>query len=100
MKRKFSLGSSLLVVVAGGSGAVVFLSYLVPGLDMIQKALIDWAVIIGTMSLVFLGGLNVLAVHWGKMAASAVVGMVPSVILASFFLRYLVKGLTMGALKD
>jgi len=66
VKRKFSLGSSLLVVVAGGSGAVVFLSYLVPGLDMIQKALIDWAVIIGTMSLVFLGGLNVLAVHWGK----------------------------------
>ena len=47
-----------------------------------------------------LGFMSYEQVHWGKMAASAVIGMVPSVILASFFLRYLVKGLTMGALKD
>lgn len=47
-----------------------------------------------------LGFMSYEQVHWGKMAASAVIGMIPSIILASFFLRYLVKGLTMGALKD
>lgn len=66
MKRKFGLSSSLLVAVAGGFGLVVFLSYLVPGMDAIQEPLVDWAVIVGTMALVFLGGLNVLAVHWDK----------------------------------
>lgn len=66
MKRGYSLGSFLLAAVAGGFGSVVFLSYLVPGLGAIQAALVDWAVIVGTMSLIFLGGLNVLAVHWNK----------------------------------
>lgn len=66
MQRKLGLGSFILVAVAGGSGIVVFLSYLVPGMDLIQKALMDWTVIIATMALVFLGGLNVLAVHWNK----------------------------------
>jgi len=60
------LGSFLLVAVAGGFGSVVFLSYLVPGLTRIQEPLIDWAVIIGAVALIFLGGLNVLAVHWNK----------------------------------
>ena len=66
MKRRFRLGSFLLMVTAGGFGLVVFLSYLVPGVDAVQAALVDWAVIVATMSLVFLGGLNVLAVHWEK----------------------------------
>lgn len=66
MKRLYGLFSFLLVAVAGGFGSVVFLSYLVPGLDKIQGGLIDWAVIVGTIALVFLGGLNVLAVHWNK----------------------------------
>jgi len=66
VKRKFSLGSSFLVAAAGGFGLVVFLSYLVPGMGTIQEPLVDWAVIVGTMALVFLGGLNVLAVHWDK----------------------------------
>jgi hypothetical protein len=66
VKREFSLGSFLLVATAGGFGTVVFLSYLVPGVGAVQAALVDWAVIVGTMSLVFLGGLNVLAVHWHK----------------------------------
>lgn len=66
MKRRFSLGSFLLVAVAGGFGSVVFLSYLIPGMDAIQGPLIDWAVIVGTVALIFLGGLNVLAVHWHK----------------------------------
>jgi len=66
VKRNFGLGSFLLAAVAGGFGSVVFLSYLVPGLDKVQEPLIDWAVIIGTMALIFLGGLNVLAVHWNK----------------------------------
>jgi hypothetical protein len=66
VKRISGLGSFLLVAVAGGFGSVVFLSYLVPGLDKIQGGLIDWAVIVGTIALVFLGGLNVLAVHWSK----------------------------------
>lgn len=66
MKRKFGLSSFLLVAVAGGFGLVVFLSYVVPGLDKIQEPLIDWAVIVGTMALIFVGGLNVLAVHWKK----------------------------------
>jgi len=66
VERRFRLGSFLLVGTAGGFGLVVFLSYLVPGMDAIQAALVDWAVIVGTMSLVFLGGLNVLAVHWDK----------------------------------
>lgn len=66
MKRKFGLSSSLLAAVAGGFGSVVFLSYLVPGLNKIQEPLLDWAVIVGTVALIFLGGLNVLAVHWNK----------------------------------
>jgi hypothetical protein len=66
VKRRFSLGSFLLVAVAGGFGSVVFLSYLIPGMDAIQGPLIDWAVIVGTVALIFLGGLNVLAVHWHK----------------------------------
>ncbi len=60
MKRRFSAGSFLLVAVAGGFGSVVFLSYLVPGMEAIQRPLIDWAVIVGTVALIFLGGLNVL----------------------------------------
>jgi len=67
VKQKFSAGSFLLVAVAGGFGSVVFLSYLVPGMETIQRPLIDWAVIVGTVALIFLGGLNVLAVHWTKM---------------------------------
>lgn len=66
MKRKFRLGSFVLAAIAGGSGMVVFLSYLVPGMELIQEALIDWAVIMGTVALIFLGGLNVLGVHWNK----------------------------------
>lgn len=66
MERKFGLGSFFLAAVAGGFGSVVFLSYLVQGLEKIQEPLVDWAVIIGTVALVFVGGLNVLAVHWKK----------------------------------
>lgn len=66
MKLRFSLGSFLLVAVAGGFGSIVFLSYLLPGIDMVRAALVDWAIVIGTMALLFLGGLNVLAVHWNK----------------------------------
>lgn len=66
MKRKFSLGSFILIAVSGASGIVVFSSYLMPGMELVQEALIDWAVIIATISLVFLGGLNVLGVHWNK----------------------------------
>jgi len=66
VRKKFGLGSFILAAVAGGTGVVVLASYLVPGMDLVQEALIDWAVIMGTMALVFLGGLNVLAVHWDK----------------------------------
>lgn len=66
MKRKLRLGSFILVAVAGGSGIVAFASYLAPGMDLIQEALIDWAIIIGAIALIFMGGLNVLAVHWNK----------------------------------
>ncbi len=47
-----------------------------------------------------LGFMSYEEVHWGKMAAASVLGMLPSIVLSSFFLRYLVKGLTMGAVKD
>lgn len=66
MKRKFSPSSIFLTAVAGGFGFVVFFSYLLPGMENIQKALIDWAVIIGTVVLVAGGIINVLAVHWNK----------------------------------
>lgn len=38
-------------------------------------------------------------IKWGEMAAAAVVSSVPGVIIAIFAQRFLVKGLTMGAIK-
>lgn len=95
MKRRFSLGSFLLVAVAGGFGSVVFLSYLIPGMDAIQGPLIDWAVIVGTVALIFLGGLNVLAVHWRKVRHLQP-GWVYSLFLWLGFGAMLATGLTAG----
>jgi multiple sugar transport system permease protein len=39
-------------------------------------------------------------VLWGQMAAAAVVTMVPELILALVVQRYIVRGLTMGAVKE
>jgi multiple sugar transport system permease protein len=38
-------------------------------------------------------------IKWGEMAASAVISSVPGIIIAIFAQRFLVKGLTMGAVK-
>lgn len=38
-------------------------------------------------------------VLWGQMAAAAIITLLPSVILAIFIQRYLVRGLTFGAVK-
>ena len=38
-------------------------------------------------------------IKWGEMAAGAVISAMPGIIIAIFCQRYLVKGLTMGALK-
>lgn len=38
-------------------------------------------------------------IKWGEMAAAAIVSSVPGIILAVFAQRFLVKGLTMGAIK-
>jgi multiple sugar transport system permease protein len=38
-------------------------------------------------------------VLWGQMAAAAIVTLLPSVVLAFFIQRYLVRGLTFGAVK-
>jgi multiple sugar transport system permease protein len=38
-------------------------------------------------------------IKWGEMAACAMISAIPGIIIAVFCQRYLVKGLTMGALK-
>lgn len=38
-------------------------------------------------------------VNWGVMAAAAVVTIIPGLLFASYFERYLIRGLTMGAIK-
>jgi hypothetical protein len=84
-----------LAAVAGGVGIVVFMSYLVPGLQSIREALVDWAVIIGAVSLIFLGGLNVLGVHWNKIRQMES-GWVYSLFLWLGFGLMLVVGLPGG----
>ncbi len=39
-------------------------------------------------------------VNWGVMAAAAMVTIIPGLLVASYFERYLVRGLTMGAMKQ
>lgn len=39
-------------------------------------------------------------VNWGAMAAAAVVTIIPGLLFASYFERYLIRGLTMGAIKQ
>jgi hypothetical protein len=66
VKRRFSLASLILIAFAAGPGIVVFLSYLMPDLNSVQGALIELAIIMGTIVLLFGGGINVLAVHLNK----------------------------------
>jgi len=99
VKKQSKWGSLLLVGVAGGFGGVVFLSYLVPGMATIQAALIDWAVIIGAMALIFLGGLNVLGVHWAKIRQTQP-GWIYSLFLWLGFAIMLLAGFSGGPDKE
>ena len=48
---------------------------------------------------VMIAGFRGAGMIWGGVSAGALLSLVPAVILAVFFQRYLVAGLTMGAIK-
>jgi multiple sugar transport system permease protein len=43
---------------------------------------------------------TVTGTNWGQMAATATITLIPSLIFVSFAQRYIVTGLTFGAVKD
>ena len=51
------------------------------------------------MTPALLGFISYERVLWGQMAAAAVLGMLPSIVLSLFVQRYVVAGLSFGAVK-
>lgn len=52
-----------------------------------------------TVTIAVAGFRGYAAIRWQEMAAAAVMAVVPMIVLAAFAQRYLVKGLTLGAVK-
>ena len=85
-----------LPLVLPGLAATVILAFIFAWNSLIFGLILGgrdtYPVTIGLLN--FMGYQNI---QWGNMAAATVVTIVPEIILASFVLRYLVRGLTFGA---
>jgi len=53
-----------------------------------------------TMPVMLISLIGLMGVDWVQMSAASMVSVVPTIILALFAQRYLVRGLTMGAIKS
>lgn len=53
-----------------------------------------------TMPVMLTSLIGLMGVDWVQMSAASIIAIIPTIILALFAQRYLVRGLTMGAIKN
>jgi len=88
----------LLPIITPGLAAAAVLSFLLAWNDF-PIALFLVAQKAKTMPLAALGFYAEEGVYWGPMSAYGIVYMIPTVLFGVFMQRYIVKGLTLGAIK-
>jgi multiple sugar transport system permease protein len=96
------LGSFLriaLPLAAPGLVAVFMLSFIFSWNEFIFVLVLGFSKAM-TLPVSIAGALSTKGLEFWKVAAESLVGVVPVVILASFISRFLVRGLTMGAIKE
>ncbi len=96
--RLGALWRVVLPLVMPGVAATSIFAFMLAWNDFVI-ALVLTSIKARTMPLLVLAFFTDEGVYWGPMAACATVLIIPPLIMAIFSLRYLAKGLTMGAVK-
>ena len=77
-----------------------FFSFVVSWGDYLIVSIISQSQRTATVTLIIQRLSSALLIRWGQVAAATVLTIVPTIILFSFVQRWLVTGLTAGAIKD
>jgi ABC-type glycerol-3-phosphate transport system permease component len=89
----------ILPVSAPGIMVAAFYSFVVSWGDYLVISIINQSQRTATIPLILQRLSSALLIRWGQVAAAAVLTIIPTVILFSFVQRFLVEGLTAGAIK-
>jgi ABC-type glycerol-3-phosphate transport system permease component len=95
-----TLSRIILPVAAPGIMVAAFYSFVVSWGDYLVISVINQSERTATVPLIIQRLSAALRIRWGQVAALCVLTIVPTVILFSFVQRYLVEGLTAGAIKS
>ena len=90
----------ILPVAAPGVLVAAFFSFVVSWGDFLIVSIINQSQRTATLTLVIQRLSSALLIRWGQVAAATVLTIVPTIILFYFVQRWLVSGLTAGAVKE
>jgi ABC-type glycerol-3-phosphate transport system permease component len=90
----------ILPITAPGIMVAAFFSFVVSWGDYLIVSIISQSQRTATVTLIIQRLSSALLIRWGQVAAATVLTIVPTVILFSFVQRWLVEGLTAGALSE
>jgi ABC-type glycerol-3-phosphate transport system permease component len=90
----------ILPITAPGVMVAAFFSFVVSWGDYLIVSIISQSQRTATLTLIIQRLSSALLIRWGQVAAATVLTIVPTVILFSFVQRWLVEGLTAGALSE
>jgi multiple sugar transport system permease protein len=91
--------SIALPIAAPGLVAVYVLSFILSWNEFIYVIVFGYSKAM-TLPVMIAGSLSVRGLEFWKVASLSIVAIIPPVILATVFSRFLVRGLTMGAIKE
>ncbi|MCU0484709.1 MAG: hypothetical protein MUC85_01235 [Anaerolineales bacterium] len=89
MKTPFSILSAIIAILAG---TVVLAGYLIPGLEFLSETALSWAIILAGFSLI-VGVINLLSVHWHKLASGESSGYNSLFLIMAFLVTLILVGL-------
>jgi ABC-type glycerol-3-phosphate transport system permease component len=90
----------ILPITAPGIMVAAFFSFVVSWGDYLIVSIISQSQRTATVTLIIQRLSSALLIRWGQVAAATVLTIVPTVILFSFVQKWLVEGLTAGALSE
>ena len=90
----------ILPITAPGVMVAAFFSFVVSWGDYLIVSIISQSQRTATVTLIIQRLSSALLIRWGQVAAATVLTIVPTVILFSFVQKWLVEGLTAGALSE
>ena len=90
----------ILPITAPGVMVAAFFSFVVSWGDYLIVSIISQSQRTATVTLIIQRLSSALLIRWGQVAAATVLTIVPTIILFSFVQKWLVEGLTAGAVRD